>query len=165
MLYLFINLAFWQNENPKVGRYLPTQQYLQHYDAFDLSNQDGIRFAANGGQRVVTVLIYLNAPQSGGHTRFPALLGMAIVFFPSTVDGLLDQRALHAALPAEDTKYVSQIWIRQGNYEGQPSVRLSQIMDDSVNNGNMHMDVHTENIDNRGKNNSNNDDEVMAMSN
>lgn len=152
----------------KVGRYLPTQQYRQHYDAFDLSNDDGRRFALNGGQRVVTVLIYLNTPQSGGHTRFPALFvkensdalnddpastsptemnnttanvpleikprkGMAIVFFPATVDGLLDKRVLHAALPAVDTKYVSQIWIRQTDYEGQPSVRLPRILDHSVN--------------------------------
>jgi prolyl 4-hydroxylase len=41
--------------------------------------------------------------------------GTALVFFPATVDGYLDKMALHAALPAIDTKYVSQVWIRQGN--------------------------------------------------
>jgi prolyl 4-hydroxylase len=124
-------------ELPQVGRYLPTQQYLQHFDAFDLSNADGCRFAANGGQRTVTVLVYLNDVQQGGHTAFPALnleikpkRGMAVVFFPATVDGLLDKMALHAALPAAEghVKYVSQVWIRQGEYKGQPSKRLEQIM-------------------------------------
>jgi prolyl 4-hydroxylase len=54
--------------------------------------------------------------------------GTAVVFFPATVDGYLDKRALHAALPAIDTKYVSQVWIRQGPYTGSPSKRLAQPM-------------------------------------
>jgi hypothetical protein len=53
---------------------------------------------------------------------------MALVFFPATVDGFLDKQALHAAMPAIDTKYVSQIWIRQSNYCGQPSKRLPQTL-------------------------------------
>lgn len=119
-------------ELPQVGRYLPTQQYVQHYDAFDLTNEDGRRFASNGGQRVVTVLTYLNDVARGGHTTFPMLgfsvhprKGMAVVFFPATVAGQLDPMALHSAEPAVDTKYVSQVWIRQGEYEGIASKRLS----------------------------------------
>jgi len=134
-VYALTGKPWKHTELPQVGRYLPNQQYLQHYDAFDLSNDDGQRFASNGGQRVVTVLIYLNDVTRGGHTHFPMLdikvqpkMGMALVFFPSTVDGLLDKQALHAALPAVDVKFVSQIWIRQGDYEGFPSKRLSQIM-------------------------------------
>jgi prolyl 4-hydroxylase len=122
-------------ELPQVGRYFPSQQYLQHYDAFDLGTEDGLRFAANGGQRTITVLLYLNDVARGGATRFPALnldvqprQGMALVFFPATIDGMLDRMALHAAMPAVDTKYVSQVWIRQGHYAGQPSKRLPQIM-------------------------------------
>jgi len=119
-------------ELPQVCRYTTSQRYLPHYDAFDLDEPDGQRFAANGGQRTVTVLVYLNDVQDGGgQTAFPHLVaphqqppqqlevrpvqGTALVFFPATVDGHLDPRALHAALPAIDTKYVSQVWIRQGN--------------------------------------------------
>mmetsp|Transcript_11733 Transcript_11733/g.24675 ORF Transcript_11733/g.24675 Transcript_11733/m.24675 type:complete len:707 (+) Transcript_11733:290-2410(+) len=122
-------------ELPQVGRYYPSQQYLQHFDAFDLSNEDGRRFASNGGQRTITVLVYLNDVARGGATHFPNLnmevqprQGMALVFFPSTLDGLLDKMALHAALPAVDVKYVSQVWIRQSNYEGRPSKRLPEPM-------------------------------------
>jgi len=118
-------------ELPQVGRYFPSQQYMQHFDAFDLSSDDGRRFASNGGQRTVTVLVYLNDVERGGHTSFPALnldvkpqKGMALIFFPATVDGLLDKKAMHAAQPAIDTKYVSQVWIRQGNYDGVPSKRM-----------------------------------------
>ena len=117
-------------EFPQVGRYETTQQYLPHYDAFNVDEADGARFAANGGQRTVTVLVYLNDVASGGNTAFPQLVdqpgsvqrlevrptkGSALVFFPATVDGHLDPRTLHAALPAVDTKFVSQIWVRQGN--------------------------------------------------
>lgn len=122
-------------ELPQVGRYFPSQQYLQHFDAFDLSTEDGRRFAQNGGQRTITVLIYLNDVHHGGATRFPSLnldvqpvRGMALVFFPATIDGMLDRMALHAALPAIDVKYVSQVWIRQGSYNGQPSKRLPATM-------------------------------------
>lgn len=122
-------------ELPQVGRYYPSQQYLQHFDAFDLSNEDGVRFASNGGQRTITVLTYLNDVPRGGSTAFPNLnievrpkQGMALVFFPATLDGLLDKMALHAALPAVDTKYVSQVWVRQSNYDGRPSKRLAEPM-------------------------------------
>ena len=79
----------------------------------------------------MTVLVYLNDCTQGGQTDFPAMnlqvtprKGTAVVFFPATVDGYLDKRAQHAALPAIDTKYVSQVWIRQNNYTGSPSKRL-----------------------------------------
>jgi len=122
-------------ELPQVGRYYPSQQYLQHFDAFDLSHEDGVRFASNGGQRTITVLTYLNDVPRGGSTSFPNLnievrpkRGMALVFFPATLDGLLDKMALHAALPAVDVKYVSQVWVRQSNYDGTPSKRLVEPM-------------------------------------
>lgn len=71
----------------------------------------------------------------GGQTSFPSLRlevapvrGTALVFFPATLDGALDPRALHAAMPAVDPKFVSQVWVRQHNYYGQPSKRLVEIM-------------------------------------
>uniref|UniRef100_A0A6U0TVS1 Fe2OG dioxygenase domain-containing protein n=1 Tax=Eucampia antarctica TaxID=49252 RepID=A0A6U0TVS1_9STRA len=128
---LLTGKPFQHCELPQVGRYLPTQQYLQHFDAFDLSSEDGRRFASNGGQRTITILVYLNDVSTGGNTVFPRLniqvqprRGMALVFFPATVDGTLDKMTLHAALPAVDVKYVSQVWIRQTNYDGVPSKRL-----------------------------------------
>jgi hypothetical protein len=89
-----------------------------------------------GGQRVVTALVYLSSPPQGGVTHFPNLnlpvqpkQGTALVFSPATVDGLLDKAVLHAALPAVDTKYVWQVWIRQSNYTGTPSRRLPQTLE------------------------------------
>ena len=39
--------------------------------------------------------------------------GSALLFFPGFVEGGLDTRALHEARPAEDQKYVCQIWVRE----------------------------------------------------
>lgn len=120
-------------ELPQVSRYLQTNFYAPHFDAFDLNTEDGRRFLQNGGQRIGTVLIYLNDVAQGGSTSFPTLnlsvrpqQGMALIFFPATLDGQLDTRALHSADPAIDIKYVSQVWIRQAPYTGVPTLRLSQ---------------------------------------
>lgn len=58
---------------------------------------------------------------------FCRLTGMAVVFFPATLAGALDSRLLHAAEPAVHTKWVSQIWIRQGAYHGTPTARIPTI--------------------------------------
>ena len=40
--------------------------------------------------------------------------GRAVVFFPGTIDGDIDRRLLHEALPvpAGQTKFVAQMWVR-----------------------------------------------------
>lgn len=121
-------------ELPQVGRYRGGEFYKPHYDAFDTASSDGRRFAQNGGQRVCTVLVYLNDVENGGETSFSKLglrvkprKGTALVFFPASLDGVLDQAYLHAAEPARDLKWVSQIWIRQKAYNGLASVRIAPI--------------------------------------
>jgi prolyl 4-hydroxylase len=48
--------------------------------------------------------------------------GRALIFFPGFMNGELDTDALHAGMPAVDTKWVSQVWIRKAFREdGQPS--------------------------------------------
>lgn len=115
-------------EPPQVARYTAGQFYLPHFDAFDLRTQPGRECVHTGGQRTATVLMYLNdvpQPAGGGCTHFPKLearfapaLGAALVFFPCSLDGRLDPRALHAAEPvtAPYEKWVSQIWLRQREY-------------------------------------------------
>ena len=149
---IFPSLHPSQLECPQVGFYPPSRRYDLHFDAFDVSNPDGLRFCENGGQRIGTVLIYLNDVKEGGMTSFPKCQNMdgtmgikvaprtgdAVVFFPSYRDEdgqgnqisnagwTLDPQALHAAEPvgAGCEKYVSQIWIREGCYRGVASRRL-----------------------------------------
>ena len=130
------NKPFGHMELPQVARYTDSQRYVEHYDG-EPNTSASSAFLSNGGQRVCTVLLYLNDVAHGGATAFPRLdvcvqpcKGRAIVFFPGTLDGELDMAALHAALPAVDTKFVSQVWVRQRPYdaEGQASSPLAQAL-------------------------------------
>ena len=99
--------------------------------SLEMDSDVGRAFAANGGQRLVTVLVYLNTvPEGteGGRTLFNSIPGVegnltvtpvkgtAIMFFPGKLSGELDRRLLHTAEHAVSEKWVSQVWIRQGDY-------------------------------------------------
>lgn len=110
-------------ESPQLARYEAAQHFLSHEDAFpsDLA-------ATNGFQRQATVLVYLNDVQQGGATRFEHLnlavqprKGMALLFFPSFADGTPDDRTLHTAEAAQDTKWIMQQWIAKGWSDGTPA--------------------------------------------
>ena len=120
-------------ELPQVARYTDSQRYVEHYDGVDPHTDAGRAFCANGGQRVATVLVYLNEVADGGCTAFRRVnfevkpeKGKALIFFPGFTNGELDTDALHAGMPAVDCKWVSQVWIRQSFREdGQPSSPVS----------------------------------------
>jgi len=122
-------------ELPQVARYTDGQRYVEHYDGVDPHCAAGKAFCASGGQRIATVLIYLNdVPEGGGGTFFRRLnlevkpkRGNAVIFFPGFMNGELDLEALHAGLPPVGTKWVSQVWIRQSFREdGQPSAPVPE---------------------------------------
>jgi prolyl 4-hydroxylase len=105
-----------ENQEPtQVARYLKGQFYQSHLDALDNIGKEG--------QRVGTVLIYLNDVKSGGATFFNELnlrvhpkQGMAVIFFPAKMDGTIDSKALHTAETVDDLKWVSQVWLRNKKY-------------------------------------------------
>jgi hypothetical protein len=114
----------------QLGLYERGQLYAPHFDAVEPHAPAGRLFLQNGGQRVVTLLTYLNTPAAGGCTAFP-MLGLrfaprargALLFCPATADGRLDGRALHTAEPAIDPKWVSQVWVRQSGDRRDAEVR------------------------------------------
>jgi len=133
-IQLLTNKPFGHMELPQVARYTDSQRYVEHYDGVDPHTDAGRAFCASGGQRIATVLMYLNDVEDGGGTFFKRLnfevrprKGNAVIFFPGFMNGELDHDALHAGLPPVGIKWVSQVWIRQSFREdGQPSspVRL-----------------------------------------
>jgi prolyl 4-hydroxylase len=97
-------------EEPQIVRYDIGQEFTYHYDI--LPNEQ----TTNGGQRVATILIYLNtiAKNNGGSTTFRDLItsynknttlsvqpvqGSALIFYPSNQFGQPDDRTLHRSLP------------------------------------------------------------------
>ena len=113
-----------QMEEPQVVRYRPGEEFSWHYDELPTS------LLENGGQRVATLLVYLNHVEKGGGTMFRDLkgagggsrltvtprMGSALLFFPAFADGTPDDRTLHKGEVATDTKWICQMWIHQHAY-------------------------------------------------
>ena len=101
-------------------RYRPGQEYKPHYDWLNRKSleQDPLKEA---GQRISTVLVYLNDPASGGHTVFPRLTvdvcpkqGDLLYFSNLDARGQPSRESLHAGMPViEGEKWISSLWIRQ----------------------------------------------------
>ena len=92
----------------------PDAFYKPHLDCLDDAGQ-----VLLGGQRVGTVLVYLNDVDAGGATRFPALdLAVApralnaVAWANVRADGLPDVRARHEALPTPRRKVAVNCWVR-----------------------------------------------------
>eukprot|EP01043_Picozoa_sp_COSAG02_P069400 COSAG02_NODE_11871_length_1637_cov_2.647465_3_plen_165_part_01 len=58
-------------ESLQVVRYAVGQKYNAHFDAYDKSTTRGQRTTADGGNRMLTILVYLRVAQQGGATEFP----------------------------------------------------------------------------------------------
>ena len=126
-------------ELPQVGCYTTGQHYSPHFDAVESTAPAARAFLANGGQRVLTLLLYLSTTAHGsGCTSFPMLKafdaehddtgmvvpaascddclrispreGAALLFFPAFANGRLDTRVLHSSEP---TSGPSTKWVAQ----------------------------------------------------
>jgi prolyl 4-hydroxylase len=67
-------LLAWPVENGEglqVLNYLPGAEYRPHYDYFDPAKAGTAAILMRGGQRVGSLVMYLNTPEKGGSTSFP----------------------------------------------------------------------------------------------
>jgi prolyl 4-hydroxylase len=109
------------NQEPlQVLHYSPGGEYKTHYDAF----AEGNDHLAHGGNRVLTVLLYLNDVRQGGWTSFPKIgssivpcKGTGVLFKNTDNCGARLDASLHAGLPVVDgDKWIATIWIRERGY-------------------------------------------------
>jgi prolyl 4-hydroxylase len=106
-------------------RYLPGNEYLAHHDYFDPADSGTADIVRFGGQRVATLIMYLNDVVDGGETRFPELSlavkprrGSAVYFEYHNQAGELDSRCLHAGTPViQGEKWIATKWLRLGPYQ------------------------------------------------
>jgi hypothetical protein len=107
-------------EPSKVLHYAAGESFAPHYDFIDPAAPGYARELALRGQRIGTVLIYLNEGYSGGETEFPQLglrykgrCGDALLFANVGDDQLPDRRTLHAGrAPTQGEKWLLSQWIR-----------------------------------------------------
>jgi prolyl 4-hydroxylase len=113
-------------EDLQVVRYKPGTFYRAHHDSCCEDTQACVEFEERGGQRVATLLVYLNDDFTDGETHFPehgdlklkASPGSAIFFKPmGTTEAKCHPKALHAGLPiSTGTKYVCNAWVRENKF-------------------------------------------------
>ncbi|MBY4897428.1 2OG-Fe(II) oxygenase [Cupriavidus sp. AU9028] len=111
-------------EGLQILNYKPGGEYQPHFDYFNPARLGEARQLRVGGQRVATMVIYLNDVPAGGATAFPRLglrvmpvRGNAVYFGYRGEDGSLDERTLHAGLPVEQgEKWIATKWLRERPY-------------------------------------------------
>jgi len=103
-----------------VLNYRPGEEASEHVDYLDPAIPAYAAEIARVGQRVATVLLYLNDDYRGGETAFPELgighrggKGDALAFFSVEPDGRPDPRTLHAGRPpSSGQKWVLSQFVR-----------------------------------------------------
>lgn len=102
--------------------YARGQEYVPHFDFFTAAEEAGFAHELRTiGQRVATVLVYLNDGYEGGETHFPKLdwrfkgnVGDALIFWNLSQGGLREMDSLHAGSPVtKGEKWLLSKWIRQ----------------------------------------------------
>ena len=118
-----LNWPIENGEGLQVLHYRPGAEYKPHYDYFDPAELGTPTILRRGGQRVGTLVIYLNTPEQGGGTTFPdvhmevAPQRSNAVFFsyerpdPST-------RTLHGGAPViAGDKWIATKWLREREFK------------------------------------------------
>jgi prolyl 4-hydroxylase len=118
-------LLGWPLENGEglqVLRYAPGAEYKPHYDYFDPAHSGTPLILKRGGQRVASLVCYLNTPAQGGATVFPdaqldvaPVKGNAVFFSYDRAHPVT--KTLHGGAPVVDgEKWVATKWLREGRF-------------------------------------------------
>ncbi|KAI4390000.1 hypothetical protein MLD38_002159 [Melastoma candidum] len=135
----FTHIPVEHGEGLQILQYGHGQKYEPHHDYFN----DPFNIK-NGGQRMATMLMYLNDVEEGGETVFPAAnsnfssvpwwnelsdcgkrglavkprMGNAVLFWSMKPDGTVDPRSLHGSCPViKGTKWSAPKWMHVHEYK------------------------------------------------
>lgn len=108
-------------EGLQVVHYRTGGQYLPHFDFAPPGDPGVIGHLSSGGQRVATLVVYLNDVEAGGGTSFPEAgvsfsprKGQAVYFRYFNNLGQLDTATVHAGLPVlSGEKWIINKWMRR----------------------------------------------------
>ncbi|WP_051971601.1 2OG-Fe(II) oxygenase [Massilia sp. 9096] len=119
-----MGLPLENGEGLQVLRYPPGAASQPHYDFLMPSNAANRASVSRSGQRVATLVMYLNDVEEGGETVFPESgfaasprEGSALWFEYCNAAGQLDPQSLHAgATPLSGEKWIVTKWMRQRRF-------------------------------------------------
>ena len=127
-----MNTPAENGEGLQVLRYGPGGHSAPHFDFLLPSNRTNEESLARSGQRMSTLIVYLNDVPRGGETTFPAIglsvtprKGNAVYFEYANSRQQLDGRSLHAGAPViEGEKWAMTKWMRTRAFRtANPSAR------------------------------------------
>lgn len=119
-----MNRPVENGEGLQVLHYGPGGQYPPHFDFLIPRNTPSRESIARSGQRVSTLIVYLNDVPEGGETVFPAIglsvsprRGNAVYFEYTNSRSQVDPRSLHAGAPVtQGEKWVVTKWMRSQRF-------------------------------------------------
>lgn len=108
-------------ETLTILHYGPGDEYRPHHDYFDPAVPGRDAALKHGGQRIATLMTYLNDVEQGGETVFPEIglqikpePGAGLLFFNVNKNGSLDPQTRHAGAPVQSgDKWIATRWIRE----------------------------------------------------
>lgn len=111
-------------EDLQVLRYGIGGEYQPHFDYFDSSTIGGGYHHSRGGQRVATMILYLNTVENGGETIFPKadlkikpVKGRALLFYNVDDLGKENPQTLHGGAPVlAGEKWIATLWMRERTF-------------------------------------------------
>ena len=120
-------LAALNGIDPKYGeplqgqRYDVGQEFKPHCDYFNRGGQDWEKYCSVAGQRTWTFMVYLNAVEAGGATRFKAVgktfqpeTGKLVCWNNMRPDGRENPNTIHHGMKVrKGVKYVITKWYRE----------------------------------------------------
>ena len=118
-----LNWPVENGEGLQVLRYAPGAEYKPHHDYFAPQEPGTATILKRGGQRVGTLVMYLNDPVKGGGTVFPEVplqvlprRGNAVFFSYASPDP--GTRTLHGGAPVvEGEKWIATKWLREREFK------------------------------------------------
>ena len=124
-----MNRPVENGEGLQILHYHTGGEYTPHFDYFPPTDPGSHVHLANGGQRMATLIIYLNDVEDGGATVFPELKltigpkkGAALYFEYGNSHGQVDPLTLHGGLPVlRGEKWIATKWMRQHRYAASTS--------------------------------------------
>jgi prolyl 4-hydroxylase len=112
-------------EGLQILNYQKGGEYKPHFDYFPPEKTGSKVHIARGGQRIATLILYLNNVEEGGETIFPKInlnvtprQGSALYFAYTNSKNQVDPLTLHGGCPVlSGEKWIATKWVRQNQYK------------------------------------------------
>ncbi|NOT67688.1 MAG: 2-oxoglutarate-dependent dioxygenase [Methylophilaceae bacterium] len=119
-----MNWPMENGEGIQILNYKAGAEYKAHFDYFPPGDPGSAAHIAKGGQRVSTLVMYLNDVEAGGETALPELgltiapkKGSALYFEYCNSLNQVDPLSLHSGMPViAGEKWIATKWMRQNRY-------------------------------------------------